>query len=560
MKKLIAKFLLAVCVLCFAADVMGATQNGTVRWSGPSSAEVGETFYVDASVYVTITGGWLLMDVSRPSGLETFERMSATGQYKCVASSSGNITFYAECTYQGRTYTGTKTIIVEPAPLQSVSIALSPSTAEPGDSVKCSLTAYSSAGDYIHGGSESWTLSSITNDAISSSGVVAVAPAQVTRDITVTGSYTYNGITKSDSKTIKVTRVPIALESITISSPTNSVVPGSAIPLSVVANSVYDGPIITGEASWRVVSKGFGDEVSSSGVVSIAPTNVSRTVQVTCDYSYDGITKSDTVELCVQRIWHKPTISPEDMTVVGDSQSVLLSCEDSDAEIHYTTDGSEPTAESPVYQKRFRVSGKTTVKAISIYEGGNVSEVAVAHYALGQCPDPVIVSAGGETFLQKGNQVALDWECADGVLRYTTDGSDVTEASSEYVGAFTIDETTTIKAKAFGETYFDSPQVEMMIRYLMHTITFDSCGGSEIPSVALQEELAYGDLPVPTREGCVFLGWYTESGGGERIANDTLVDVDRTLYARWCGIADVRVFSGRPWQEIVIGYTRMPLT
>lgn len=160
----------------------------------------------------------------------------------------------------------------------------------------------------------------------------------------------------------------------------------------------------------------------------------------------------------------KPVIEPLDGTVIGDAQSVLISCEDEGAQIHYTLDGSEPTELSPIYQKRFRVSGKTTIKAIAVFkEWTTHSEVAVAHYALGQCPDPVIVSAGGETFSHGSVRVSVDWECADGVLRYTTDGSDVTETSPEYAGAFAIDDTTTIKAKAFGETYFDSKQVELTV-------------------------------------------------------------------------------------------------
>ena len=159
----------------------------------------------------------------------------------------------------------------------------------------------------------------------------------------------------------------------------------------------------------------------------------------------------------------KPVIEPSDGTIIGDTQSVLISCADEDAQIHYTLDGSEPKVDSTVYQRRFRVSGKTTVKAIAVFEGWTNSEVAVAHYALGQCPDPVIVSASGETFSHGSVRVSIDWECADGVLRYTTDGSDVTETSPEYAGAFTIDETTTIKAKAFGETYFDSKQVELTV-------------------------------------------------------------------------------------------------
>ena len=155
-------------------------------------------------------------------------------------------------------------------------------------------------------------------------------------------------------------------------------------------------------------------------------------------------------------------IMPTDGTMFDDSVSVSMSSSVDGATIYFSLDGSDPTTDSSVYQRKFRINSKTTVKAIAVCEGWT-SEVAVAHYALGQCPDPAIVSAGGETFSHGRMQISVDWDCADGVLRYTTDGSEVTETSAVYVGPFTIDETTTIKAKAFGVTYFDSKQVELTV-------------------------------------------------------------------------------------------------
>lgn len=90
---------------------------------------------------------------------------------------------------------------------------------------------------------------------------------------------------------------------------------------------------------------------------------------------------------------------------------------------------------------------------------------------------------------------------------------------------------------------------------IMHTIVFDSRGGSEVASSSMQEEFTYGDLPTPVRDGLLFFGWYTSPEGGERIVSDSTVDSDRTLYARWIGVSNIEVFSGCPWQEVVIGYT-----
>nr|MCR5623609.1 InlB B-repeat-containing protein [Lachnospiraceae bacterium] len=45
----------------------------------------------------------------------------------------------------------------------------------------------------------------------------------------------------------------------------------------------------------------------------------------------------------------------------------------------------------------------------------------------------------------------------------------------------------------------------------------------------------YGNLPVPTKSGYYFLGWYTSLSGGTKITSDTIVNVtkDQVLYARF---------------------------
>ena len=67
-----------------------------------------------------------------------------------------------------------------------------------------------------------------------------------------------------------------------------------------------------------------------------------------------------------------PTISGN--TSFSESTQVTISGPDG-AEIHYTTDGTVPTAESALYSEAFTLSATTTVKAIAIKDGQS-SEVA----------------------------------------------------------------------------------------------------------------------------------------------------------------------------------------
>ena len=64
-------------------------------------------------------------------------------------------------------------------------------------------------------------------------------------------------------------------------------------------------------------------------------------------------------------------------------------------------------------------------------------------------------------------------------------------------------------------------------------VIFDTCGGSSVDSISIPFGQALGELPVPTREGYVFDGWWTASSGGTQVTTSTIVTGSQTLYARW---------------------------
>ena len=71
-------------------------------------------------------------------------------------------------------------------------------------------------------------------------------------------------------------------------------------------------------------------------------------------------------------------------------------------------------------------------------------------------------------------------------------------------------------------------------------LNFNANGGK----VSTTEKLiyygqAYGDLPVPTRTGYEFTGWYTAASGGTKVTANTIVTVlaNQTLYAHWSAMA-----------------------
>ena len=84
----------------------------------------------------------------------------------------------------------------------------------------------------------------------------------------------------------------------------------------------------------------------------------------------------------------KPTFSLAEGTYEG-TQSIALTCKTENATIHYTVNGTDPTAESDVYTDAIVLDqvGKYTIKALAMKEGLENSEVVSASYTIIDGPD-----------------------------------------------------------------------------------------------------------------------------------------------------------------------------
>ena len=85
-----------------------------------------------------------------------------------------------------------------------------------------------------------------------------------------------------------------------------------------------------------------------------------------------------------------------------------------------------------------------------------------------------------------------------------------------------------------------------------YDVTFDANGGAidgeATAGMVVREGSRIGSLPIPTKDGCAFLGWFTAAEGGERVTSETVVTGDMTLYAHWGksndDFADAREITG----------------
>lgn len=76
-----------------------------------------------------------------------------------------------------------------------------------------------------------------------------------------------------------------------------------------------------------------------------------------------------------------PVIAP-DAGNYNEPQQITITCATDEALIYYTTDGTDPTAESTLYTEPFTLSASATVKAVAVKEGYNNSDIASAVYTM----------------------------------------------------------------------------------------------------------------------------------------------------------------------------------
>jgi hypothetical protein len=147
----------------------------------------------------------------------------------------------------------------------------------------------------------------------------------------------------------------------------------------------YEIQTATTLGNWNTVySTTTGD--GNTDDITFAPVSA-RYVRVYCDTRNNPLWGDSIYEMqvfCIpstQAQVATPTFTPTGGTFTT-AQSVILADSTSGAVIHYTTDGSTPTASSPTYTGAIAVSATTTINAIAIATGMTNSAVATATYTI----------------------------------------------------------------------------------------------------------------------------------------------------------------------------------
>ena len=182
----------------------------------------------------------------------------------------------------------------------------------------------------------------------------------------------------------------------------------------------------------------------------------------------------------------------------GFGNVISLSCATNGVDIYYTTDGTAPVNkvtdscskyESPI------VMGTGTIRAI-VYDEQNrfpYTKEFIMDFKEGEVLSPAIESSMGIEYWSRDNVITIVPSISpDSTIRYTLDNTPVTEGSPIYTGPILISDTTTIRAKAFKENWFDSDEVVQTFTrmwYKCETPVTDSESG-EFADVAKSVSLA----------------------------------------------------------------------
>ncbi len=120
-----------------------------------------------------------------------------------------------------------------------------------------------------------------------------------------------------------------------------------------------------------------------------------------------------------------------------------------------------------------------------------------------------------------------------GIVRYTLDGSDPTEASPAYASTIRVDRDLSIRASCFGGSV--SPAIVFSADYQYACLlSFDSAGGGEVAPQLLRHGALAAEPAAPDRQGYGFAGWFRDQACAAPwyFSSDT-VSRDTTLHAKW---------------------------
>jgi len=279
---------------------------------------------------------------------------------------------------------------------------------------------------------------------------ITVGPGDVPAECPVTGT---GGGGTPFVKVTNITGIPTSavVGTLTLN---GTVAPANATNKTIVW-SVYNAGTTGASISGNTLS------TTATGTVTVTATIANGTA-VGTDY-----TKDFTIEFKWATTVATPTASPVAGQVASGTEITLTSTT-SGATIYYTTDSSEPTTSSTVYNSSSKptITSALTLKAIAVYTNMNDSAVLTAAYTITSNGDATIaiswptsadnpLISPSSTSVAKGTPVTITATLAGATFEWYVDGTKTAETSSTFTfssqdtGPHTVNVVATKDGKAY---------------------------------------------------------------------------------------------------------------
>lgn len=259
----------------------------------------------------------------------------------------------------------------------------------------------------------------------------------------------------------------------------------------------------------------------SEKLVTVVPTEESNSFAVTtlsAQVRVNELTVTYASNVVSGATLSKPVASVEPGTIYN-TTTVELSSE-SEGTIHYTIDGTEPTAESAVYSEAIAVSefGVTTVIKAVVINGDKYSDVATFSYALGVAAPVFSIEGGVYEKLSGANALTFSTETNGATILYNNRGGDPRTEGSKTWGSLSVLSTAVVQAVAFvtnaeGDSIFSNVVKEY------YTI-------SPVKPFKVATEIVSGTKYLINYEGVIGEPHYTTTNYGYMYTEDATVNGD----------------------------------
>ena len=188
--------------------------------------------------------------------------------------------------------------------------------------------------------------------------------------------------------------------------------------------------------------------------------------------------------------------------------NVTLTSKTADTVIYYTIDGSAPTTSSYQYAGPFYLERNCTLKAVATKENLIMSDMTtkVINVSL---PNPILSFDSSRMVVSIINLGSFDLE--NTVFHYTLDGS-VPSSKTEIYNQITgipVEAGQIVRVIAIGTEGMTSKVVGLEVPGAVHTVSFETNGGTEFPAQFVMEGEKATNPGTPEKEGYTFLYWYS---------------------------------------------------